>query len=155
MPISTNAAIEHFGSTSVVTKAAGTAAVVDGAFSGLANAVVGDWANTDDAPTAAMVLTCAFASAPAAYSTVGLYARLMNIDGSFDQMEPDADFGHVYLGAFPLNNSTSTQYIAIDIRLPNTQPSQYYQFQIRNNAGQTMSAGWTLKITPKTIGPHA
>lgn len=155
MAISTDAAIEFFGTQTTVTTGSGTAAVIDGAFSGAGNALSGDWANTDDAPMASMVLSCAFATAPDSGSTVDLYARMMNIDGANDQMEPDADFGHVYLGSFPLNNSTSNQYIAIDIRLPNTQTSQYYQFQIQNNAGQTMSAGWTLKVTPKTIGPHA
>ena len=79
----------------------------------------------------------------------------MNIDSTNDQITPDANFGHVYLGSFPLDDTISTQYIPLDIRLPNTYTSQVYEFYIENNGGQTMSAGWTLKITPKTIGPHA
>ena len=61
----------------------------------------------------------------------------------------------VYLGAFPVKNVTTAQYIPLDVVLPNTKTSQGYDFYIRNNGGQTISAGWDLYVTPKTYGPHA
>lgn len=155
MAIGTGAAIEFFGTQDTVTAGGGTSAVTNGSFSAAADVVSGGWTNDDDAPLASVVLTCAYATAPTASSAVNLYARLMNIDSTNDAITPDADNTHVYLGSFPLDNTTSTQYIAIDVRLPNTYSSQVYEFYIENDGGQTMSAGWTLKVTPKTYGPHA
>lgn len=79
----------------------------------------------------------------------------MNIQSTNDQNEPEADFLHKFLGSFPVENVTSAQYVAIDVRLPNTKTSQEYDFYIENQTGQTISAGWDLYVTPKTIGPHA
>lgn len=155
MAISTNAAIEFFGTQDTVTAGGGTSAVVDGAFSVAGDVVAGNWINDDDAPMAAVVLTCAYATAPTANTAVNLYARLMDINGTNDAITPDANNTHVYLGSFPLDDTTAQQNIPLDVRLPNQYSSQVYQFYLRNNAGQTMAAGWTLKVTPKTIGPHA
>lgn len=151
MAIGTDAAIEFFGTQDTVTGS--TSSVADAAFS-----VAGDisaWTNDDDAPAASVILSCAFATAPDAYSTVSLYGRLINIQSTNDQDTPDANYQHTFLGVFPLNNVTTTQYIAVDVALPNTKTSQEYEFYIENNGGQTMSAGWNLYVTPKTIGPHA
>lgn len=155
MAISTNAAIEFFGTQDTVTAGGGTSAVTDGSFSASGDVVSGGWTNDDDAPMASAVLTCAYATAPTANTSVNLYARLMNIDGTNDAITPDSNNTHVYLGSFPLDDTTSTQYIPLDVRLPNQYTSQVYEFYIENNGGQTISAGWTLKITPKAIGPHA
>lgn len=155
MAISTNSAIEFFGTQDTVTAGGGTSAVTDGSFSAAGDVVSGGWTNDDDAPMASFVLKAAYATAPTANTSVSLYARLMNIDSTNDALTPDANNQHVYLGSFPLDDTTSTQYIALDARLPNTYSSQVYEFYIQNNAGQTLSAAWTLKVTPKTIGPHA
>ena len=151
MAISTDAAIEFFGTQDTVTSS--SSSVASAAFS-----VSGDiaaWTNDDDAPRASVILKCAYASAPTANSVVSLYARLINIQSTNDQDAPDANYRHAYLGSFPLNDVTSTQYIALDVTLPNTKTSQEYEFYIENSGGQTMSAGWDLYVTPKTIGPHA
>lgn len=151
MAIGADSAIEFFGTQDSLDSTSGT--VADAAFS-----VAGDlseWTNDDDAPMAAMVLECAFGTAPDANSTVDLYAQLMNIVSTSDALAPDANNPHVYLGSFPLDDTTSTQFIPLDVRLPNTATSQVYQFYVQNNGGQTMSAGWDLHVTPKTIGPHA
>lgn len=149
MAISTDAAIEFFGTqTSVVTS---TAAVTDGSFS----AQEDTFTNSDDAPQASAVLVVTFGSAPDDNSFVALYARLLNIDGLGDQDTPDAEFLHTFLGNFPVDNTTSSQNVAIDIVLPNTKSSQEYEFYIQNRAGETISSGWELFITPKTLGPHA
>lgn len=149
MAISTDAAIEFFGTQDTITGSGGT--VADAAFGAAATT----WTNDDDAPIASVVLSCSFTTAPDANSSVSLYLRLLNIQSTNDQDVPDANFGHVYVGSFPLNDVTTQQYIPIDIRLPNTVTSQQYNFYIENGGGQTMDSDWNLYITPKTIGPHA
>lgn len=149
MAISTDAAIDFYGTQDTVTSS--TAAVTDGSFS----AQEDTWTNDDDAPVASIVFAGTYSTAPDANSQVHLYARLLNIQSTNDQITPDANFEHVYLGSFPLDDTTSAQYVSIDVRLPNTKTSQEYEFYIRNAAGQTLGAGWNLYVTPKTVGPHA
>ncbi len=151
MTISTNAAIEFFGTQTTVTGT--TAAVANNTFS-----VTGDivaFINSDDAPQASVVASLDWSVSPDDNGSVSLFARLMNIDATNDQDVPNANFQHVYLGSFPINNVTTNQYIAIEISLPNTTSSQVYEFYIENQTGQTIQANWTLKVTPKTLGPHA
>jgi len=151
MTISTGAAIEFFGTQTTVTGT--TATVANGAFS-----ITGDivqFTNADDAPQASIVALLDWSVAPDANSSVNLYARLMNIDSTNDQDVPDANYRNTYLGSFPINDVTTNQHIAIDVSLPNTVSSQVYEFYIENDTGQTIQANWTLKVTPKTLGPHA
>lgn len=152
MTISTNDIIEKFGTLDDLDSSA--AAVADDAFS-----VSGDlasWTNDDDAPSAAVVGLFTFGTAPDSGSVINLYARPINIaDTTKDSPTPDADFEHVFIGAFPLNNVTSEQVIPIEVRLPNAKAAQEYEFYIENKGGQTLSSGWSLQITPKTLGPHA
>lgn len=151
MAISTGAAIEFFGTQD--TLGTSSAAVANNAFS-----IAGDlstWTNDDDAIMASVVLTCTFSVAPTANSSVNLYARLLDVSGTNDATVPDANFQHVYVGSFPLNDGTSAQYIPIDIGLPNTSTSQQYEFYIENKSGQSLPAGWDFLVTPKAIGPHA
>lgn len=151
MAISTGAAIEFFGTQD--TLGTSSAAVANNAFS-----IAGDlstWTNDDDAIMASVVLTCNFSVAPTANSSVNLYARLLDISGTNDATVPDANFQQVYVGSFPLNDSTVAQYIPIDIGLPNTYTSQQYEFYVENKSGQSLPAGWDLLITPKAIGAHA
>lgn len=148
MAIGTNDAINKFGTQDTVTSTG--ASTANGAFTS-----AGTWTNDDDAPMASAVATFTFSVAPTAGTSVALYTRLTDIDGTTDQDAPDANFQHTYLGSFPVNDVTSAQTIAIDVALPNTVTSQIHDFYIENNAGQTISANWTIKVTPKTIGPAA
>ena len=149
MAISTNAVIEVFGTQDTITGSGAT--VANSAFGAAATT----WTNDDDAPRASVVLQCAFSVAPTASSVVNLYLRPLDIQSTNDQDVPDANYTHVYVGSFPVNDVTTTQYITIDISLPNNYSSQQYNFYIENKAGQTISSGWTLYVTPKTYGPHA
>jgi len=150
MTIGTNAAIEFFGTQDTVTSA--SSSILSGAFSVAADITA--WTNDDDAPMANIVLKVAFAVAPDAYSRIKLYARPINVQSTNDQDTPDGNFLQVILGSFSLNNVTTTQYIPIEVTLPNGKSSQEYEFYIQNGGGQTISAGWSLYVTPKTIGPH-
>ena len=149
MAIETGDAIEKFGTQDTVTSS--TASVTDTSFS----AQEDTWTNDDDAPLASVVLECTFSTAPDANSSVGLFARLLNIQSTNDAETPNADMTAVALGSFALNDVTSAQYSAIDVKLPNTKTSQEYEFYIQNNGGQTISAGWDLYVTPKTYGASA
>lgn len=83
--------------------------------------------------------------------TIDLYARALNIDGTNDQTAPTATYTQKYIGSFFLQaSSTNTdQYVAL-IAYDVPAEAEYY---IINNAGQTLSAGWTLKVTPRTYKP--
>lgn len=151
MSITTGALIEVFGTQD--TLGASSASVANGAFS-----VAGDlstWVNDDDAINASIVILANFSVAPTANTSINLYAKLDNIQGTNDQDVPNANFQHTYLGSFPLNDVTTAQYINIGISLPNAYSSQEYIFYIENQSGQSLPAGWDLFITPKTLGPHA
>ena len=56
-----------------------------------------------------------------------------------------------YIGSFVLQASATNtdQYLAL-IAYDVPAEAEYY---IINNAGQTLSAGWTLKVTPRTYKP--
>jgi hypothetical protein len=149
MAISTDSAIEFFGTQDTITGSGGT--VVDGAFGAAATT----WTNDDDAPQASIVLDCSYTIAPGANSSVNLYLRPLAVQSTNDQDVPTANFQHTYAGSFPVKDVTSQQFSQIIITLPNNVTSQQYNFYIENNGGQTMDSDWDLHITPKTIGPHA
>lgn len=151
MAIDSGDAVNSFGTQTTVSDT--TANVADLAFS-----VAGDAAtfpNTDNAPQASFVAMFNFSVSPDTNSAVNLYCRPMNIDGGNDQEVPSASFRHGFLDSFPVDAVTTAQYVSVDVVLPNTYSGQVYEFYIENITGQTIPAGWTLKITPKTLGPKA
>jgi len=156
MAISTDSAVVFFGTADDLENT--TSTVADAAFSDGTNDL-NAWTNDDDAPLAMFVLEFTTATTGDAGSTIDLYVRPLNIGsaGTEDAEVPDANFGHMYLGSFPHNNpSTSAQTATFGtVSLPNVITSQQYEFYIQNNTGQTISAGWTLIVTPITYGPHA
>ena len=151
MAIATDAAIEFFGTQD--TLGTSSAAVANDAFS-----IAGDlstFTNDDDAPQASVILLANFSVAPDANSSINLYLRPLNIQSTNDGDVPDANFQHIFVGSFPLNDVTTAQYILITIALPNTKTSQEYEFYVENKSGQSLPAAWDIFVTPKTIGPHA
>lgn len=150
MAIGTDSAIEFFGTQD--TLGTSSAAVANDAFS-----IAGDlstWTNDDDAITASVILLANFSVAPDTNSLINLYLRPLNIQSTNDGDVPDADFQHLYVGSFPLNDVVTVQYILITISLPNTKTSQEYEFYVENKSGQSLPAAWDIFVTPKTIGPH-
>lgn len=153
MTIGTDDGIDKFGTQDTVTAGGGTSAVSSGAFSASGDTTT--WTNDDDAPMASAVFQGDFASAPTAGETVDIYLRLMDIDSTNDAPQPDSNFKMTFAGTLIVDADAAAQYVAIDIPLPNTTSSQDYQFYIQNNTSVSLDSGWTLKITPKTFGPHA
>lgn len=103
-------------------------------------------------PDAEFVLTATFGTAPTEGAAISLYARPLNVDGTADTEVPETTRPTYPVGVFVVNNVTTAQTMvcrAYDLPLE----ADYY---IHNNGtGQTLSAGWVLKIKPLTRGPAA
>jgi len=113
MAIGTDAAIEFFGTQD--TLGTSSAAVSDAAFS-----IAGDlstWPNDDDAPQAVVIINVNYSVAPDANSSIALFLRPLNIQSTNDQEIPDANFQHTFVGSFPVNDVTTSQFISIIISL--------------------------------------
>lgn len=151
MPISTGALVEFFGTQDTLGNT--PTAIADDSMS-LATDVVA-WINDDDAPMASATLSVTFAVAPDVSTSVNLFVKVNNVQGTNDQQEPTVQKPHTYLGTFPVDAVTTAQFQTIDIALPNAYASTEFVFFIENKCGQTVPAGWDLFITPKSYGPKA
>jgi hypothetical protein len=109
-------------------------------------AVVGDGASFPDADFA---LRCQWATITSIENkTIDLYARSLNFDSTNDAIAPTATFTHRYIGSFRISAvaANTDQYMHLVARdVP--KEAEYY---IINSSGQTISAGWTLKVTPRS-----
>lgn len=101
-------------------------------------------------PDAEFVLSATFATGPTEGTVLALYARPLNIDGTADAEVPEAALPVWFVGSFVVNNVTSLQYMYL---LAQDVPAEADYYIHNNNTGQTVSAGWTLKVKPRTIGP--
>lgn len=101
-------------------------------------------------PDAEFVLACAFGTAPTEGSTIDLLARELDIDGTNDADVPEATYKTRRIGSFIVNNVTTTQYLKL---LAYDVPYLAGYYLHNNGTGQPISAGWTLKVTPRTVGP--
>lgn len=148
MPISTNDAVVKYG-TEKTLEASG-ASIANNAI------VLADDASYDievdggGAPDGEFVLTAAYGTAPTVNTTLDLIARELNISGANHAPASTATYRQRFIASFVVFNQTATQYLkAYGWNLPKL--ANYY---IYNNAtGQTVSAGWTLKVTPRALGP--
>jgi len=109
-------------------------------------------ADGESAPDAEFVLGVAFSTYTSIENkTISLYARELNVDGTADVEAPTTTFKNKFIGSFLLSAASAMQYCkCFAERVP--READYY---LLNESGQTMSAGWTLKVTPTTNGPHA
>jgi hypothetical protein len=83
---------------------------------------------------------------------IDIYAKPLNFEGTSDQEDPQADFQNTYVCSIPLNDVTTSQaYKTPPVTHPF--PLTDCDFFIANRGGQTLSAGWTLKVTPITYAP--
>ena len=101
-------------------------------------------------PDAEFVLAAAFASAPTEGGVLALYARPLNIDGGADAEVPEAALPVWFVGQFQVNNVTTTQYMTL---LAEDLPAEAEYYIHNVSAAQTVSAGWSLKVKPRTLGP--
>ena len=103
-------------------------------------------------PDARFVLTGTFATAPTENTTLALYARPLNIDGTADADAPETTRQVQYIGVFVVNNVTTAQSLVL---MAQNVPWEADYYIHNNGTGQTLSAGWDLLVTPCTIGPAA
>ena len=103
-------------------------------------------------PDAKFVLAATFGNAPTEGTTLALYAGPLDIDGTNDAEAPETTRPTVYIGSFTVNNVTTAQYIEL---LAQDVPWNASYYLHNNGTGQTLSAGWTLKVTPCTVAPAA
>ena len=100
-------------------------------------------------PDALFVAALTFATAPVEGTVVALYAKLLGIDGANNGPTPDGIIG-TYIGSFVVNAVTTIQYMQLLARdVPDS--ATYYLFN--NGTGQSISAGGTLKVTPRSYKP--
>jgi hypothetical protein len=93
------------------------------------------------------VASFTFGTAPTEGTVLALYARPLDVDGTGDTEVPEAARPTRFVGSFVVNNVTTLQYAQIQEAIPPKLASYY----MHNNAtGQTVSAGWTLKVTPRS-----
>lgn len=112
-------------------------------------AIATDGANFPDAK---FVLSATYSVAPTEGTTLALYARPLDIDGTNDAEVPETTRPTVFVGTFVVNNVTTAQYIEL---LAQDVPWNAAYYIHNNSTGQTVSAGWTLKVTPYTVAPAA
>lgn len=101
-------------------------------------------------PDAEFQLSVTFAVAPTENTTVDLYAQELNFDGTNDEQAVEATYKPKYITSFVVNNVTTAQYLNRRVR---NVPRDAAYWLHNNGTGQTISAGWTLKVVPLTIGP--
>lgn len=138
-----------------VTRAFGTQRTLEANGASIANNAI---AAADDAdystathgsnyPDAEFVASFTFSVAPTEGTVLALIARTINIDGTADAEAPEATRADRYIGSFTVNNVTTLQYAAVFGR---NVPREATYYLLNSGTGQTVSAGWTLKVTPMT-----
>lgn len=82
--------------------------------------------------------------------TVDLYARVMNIEGTGDAPVPNANYRQKFVASFPIDDDQAlTQHV--ERHAANPFPGQEQEYYIENAIGQTISAGWNLRVTPYSL----
>jgi hypothetical protein len=104
---------------------------------------------TGDYPNLALVLTTAFASTPNQNSTIDVHIVPQQVDGTTDARDISASYRPYWRGSFTVDNqSTSQTYYCEAFDVP-----KEGKVMLFNAAGQQLSANYTLKATPFTLGP--
>ena len=152
MAIGENAAIEFFGTQDNLDS---TSALVTSTSFSIASDLV-TWVNDDDAPVASVTLELTMDTAAADNSGCNMYFRALNVEGTNDDAVPTAVYRHGFVGFFPTAPvpALTIQRTTKRIALPNFETSSEWEVYIENLTTQTIEAGWTIRITPITTGPH-
>lgn len=103
-------------------------------------------------PDALFVLAATFGTSPTEGTAISLYARPLNIDGTADSEVPEVTRPTRFVGNFIVNNVSTAQYMSF---VADDVPAEASYYLHNNGTGQTLSSGWTLKVTPRTYKPAA
>ena len=149
MAFDTNSLITSYGTSADAVTTTGASLV---ATAGSNYGSAGQWTNDEQAPRAGFVLTAQWATATdIGGKTIGLFARLHNINSTNDASAPSDDNPVIRLGSFvvPSDTATTDLYMPLSsgvVELPNYYSDQVFEFYIKNNSGQTISVNWQLHI---------
>lgn len=102
-------------------------------------------------PDAEFQIAVTYATAPTVNKTLDLYAQELNFDGTNDEQTPTATYKKRYICSFVVDAVTTIQYI--NSGLVRNVPREAFYFLHNNDTGQTISAGWTGKVIPRSLGP--
>ncbi len=158
MAIGTDSGIWFFGTQDEVSSLSpGPSSVANNAFSIPDD--VENYTNDDDTPFGAAVLKCQFATMPTS-GAIGLYARLLNIQGINDENIVDSNFSPHRIGKFNIDfgaGNGNDFFMGLKLfNMPQLGEGQDIEWYIKNEGtSQTISGEWQLWITPKSLGPHA
>ena len=159
MAISTNDAILKFGTQDEVTS--GTPATIsDNGFGKADQGGTVNYTNDDNAPLGAAVLKVQFDTTMPTVGIIGLYAHVLNIEGTNDPGVPDANNKQTFVGSFLIDFGVANDvdfYTYIELfRMPGLGAAQAIDWYLENAAtAQTIGVSWQLWITPITEGPKA
>lgn len=104
---------------------------------------------TGDYPNLAFVLTCAFGATPTQNGVVDVHIVPQNVDGTTDARDISATYRPYLFTSFVVDSQSTTQtYYCEAFGVP-----KEGKVMLFNGAGQQISANYTLKATPFTIGP--
>lgn len=105
---------------------------------------------TADFPDAVFALMVNYSVAPTADKSIDLFLVPQDIDSTNDAQDVTTTFLRYFYGAFVPKAQTGAQYIYLEaFNIPKGAKAMLYN----NATGQTIPAGWTLKMTPRSIGP--
>lgn len=99
-------------------------------------------------PDAVFALTFQFATAPVENSVLTLAARPLVVDGTNSAEVPEATRLTRQLGNFVVNNVTTLQAAELTV-YDAPRNAEYYLYNAAT--GQSVLAGWTLRVTPRTV----
>jgi hypothetical protein len=155
MAFATNDLIAKFGTLTSIDDGS-TSSIASAAFSVAAD--ISAWTSPDDVPYARFILMCQFATVTSvANKPAIIHARPINIDGTDDPVAPSAS-RLMSIGQFNVYAAavTTNYYFESSLcELPLLKSGQEIEFYLENLTGQTISAGWTLKMMPLSYGPKA
>lgn len=104
---------------------------------------------TSDYPHMAFAITLAFGSTPTQNSTVDVHIVAQQVDSTADQRDISASYRPHWKASFLIDNTASSAtYYCEAFNVPKEGKVMLY-----NAAGQQISANYTLKATPFTVGP--
>ncbi|MDP1681069.1 MAG: hypothetical protein Q8L39_04765 [Burkholderiales bacterium] len=148
MAIGTNDSIVKVGTQLTLESAGG--AIANNTI--VAAATAYDISANGNAPHVDAALMIQYTTAPAVNTTLNLYAAEQDIDSTNDEQVPTTTYKPKYICSFTVNAVTTAQYL--DKFLRNVPRNAKYSLH-NNGTGQSVNANWTLKFTPRTIGPSA
>lgn len=148
MAIPTNTPIEWRGTTK--TLEASGASITNNSVVQADDANYDTVSDGEGVSDAEFVMTWTQGTAPTEGTALVLMARPLDIDGTTDAEAPELARPTRAVGSFVVNNVTTLQAaICVGRNLPKL--ASYYVGN--SGTGQTVSAGWTLKVTPLGMTP--